>query len=63
VHDYTNRASSASTQMAKSGASIRVYSLNKLLHTFTIPADAKGTKWNVFKIENGAVVSVNTVTN
>ena len=61
VHDYTNRSNTNSTQMAKEGAIIRVYSQNQLVHTFRIPANAAGTKWNVFKIERGILTPVNTV--
>jgi hypothetical protein len=62
VHDYTNRSNTNSTQMAKEGAIIRVYSQNKLMHSFRIPANGVGTTWNVFKIERGGIVPVNTVT-
>ena len=62
VHDYTNKDNTASTQMAKEGAVVRVYSQNKLMHTFRIPANASGVVWNVFNIErNGKLVPVNTV--
>jgi uncharacterized protein YfaP (DUF2135 family) len=61
IHDYSNRNNTASNQMAK-GAVLRVYSQNKLMYTFRIPADGIGTKWNVFKIERGIVVPVNTAT-
>ena len=62
VHDYTNRSSTESTVMAQNGATVRVYSNNRLINTFRIPENAKGTKWNVFKIERGVVVPVNAVT-
>lgn len=62
VHDYTNRNNGASTQMAKEGAVVRVYSQNRLMHTFRIPANGVGARWNVFKIEKGSVTPVNTVT-
>ena len=62
VHDYTNRGNARSTQMAQQGAVIRIYSLNRLMHTIRIPANGVGTKWNVFRIERGNVVPVNTVT-
>jgi hypothetical protein len=52
----------ADVEMSKNGAVVRVYSMNKLVNTFRIPADGKGPKWNVFRIEKGAVVPVNTVT-
>jgi hypothetical protein len=62
VHDYTNGNNPNSTQMAKEGAVIRVYSANRLINTFRIPADGKGARWNVFRIERSGVVPVNTVT-
>ena len=61
VHDYTNRNNANSTAMSKDGAMIRVYSQNKLMHSIRIPAGATGTTWNVFKIEKGGLVPVNTV--
>ena len=62
VHDYTNRNNPQSVQMAQNGATIRVYSNNRLVNTFHIPAGAAGTKWNVFRIERGGrLVGVNTV--
>ena len=62
VNDFTNRNNARSTQMAQQGAVIRIYSLNRLMHTIRIPANGIGTKWNVFRIEQGNVVPVNTVT-
>ena len=61
VHDYTNQSSSESTQMAQNGATVRVYSNNRLLNTFHIPT-GKGTRWNVFKIERGRLTTTNTLT-
>ena len=61
VHDYTNRNDTNSNQLAQNGAIVRIYSNNRLLNTFSIPAGAKGTRWNVFKIERGNLTSVNTV--
>ena len=61
VHDYTNRSNTQSTQMSQNGATVRVYSNNRLVNTFRIPANSSGTKWNVFKIERGNLVGVNTV--
>nr|AGS53657.1 hypothetical protein [uncultured bacterium contig00086] len=63
VQDYTNRNNTSSTQMAQNGgAVIRVYSQNRLVNTFNIPANAPGVVWNVFRIERGEVITVNTVT-
>jgi hypothetical protein len=62
VHDYTNRTNAESVQMPQAGATIRVYSDNRLAHTFKIPSGVKGNRWNVFKIERGVLTGVNTVT-
>jgi len=62
VHNYTDLSNTASVQMAKEGAVVRVYSMNRLYYTFRIPANSKGVVWNVFKIERGGLVEVNTVT-
>jgi len=61
IHDYTNRSNIESTQMAQRGAVVRVYSQNKLIHTFRIPANGKGTKWDVFTIKQGVLTPVNAV--
>jgi hypothetical protein len=61
VHDYTNRSNTSSNQMSQNGAVVRVYSDNSLVNTFRIPANANGTRWNVFKIENGEIIPVNAV--
>jgi len=55
VHDYTNGSSSSSTELARSGAVIRVYGRNGLLRTFYVPSNLRGTKWDVFKIVNGEI--------
>ena len=61
VVDYTNRNNPKSVQMAKEGAIIRIYSNNKLVQQFRIPVNAAGTKWNVFRIDRGNFIPVNTV--
>jgi len=61
VHDYTNRSNTSSTQMAQSGATVRIYSRNVLLRTIHIPANARGTRWNLFSIERGVLTDINTV--
>jgi hypothetical protein len=62
VHNYTDSKNPNSTQMSTQGAIIRVYSQNRLMHSYRIPANAAGITWNVFKIERGSIVPVNTVT-
>ena len=61
VHDYTNRSNTQSAQMAKEGAIIRLYSQNRLIQSFRIPANTTGTKWNVFRIDKGNLIPVGTV--
>ncbi len=61
VHDYSNRSVSASTQLASSGAVVKVYRGGRLLETYYVPSDGVGTVWNVFYIdENGNIHAVNT---
>ena len=61
VHDYTNRSNTNSDLMPRSGATLRVYSQNRLLKTYNIPANARGTRWNVFTIQRGTMTDVNAV--
>ncbi|MDR1932777.1 MAG: hypothetical protein LBQ57_08165 [Spirochaetales bacterium] len=42
VHDYTNGGSSSSRALARSGAAVRVYGRDRLLHTFTVPENKTG---------------------
>ncbi|WP_337781480.1 starch-binding protein [Ruminococcus sp.] len=52
VHDYSNRNSSASTAMANSGATVKVYkgSSNSPISSFVIDPNSSSTYWNVFKL-------------
>jgi len=61
VHDFTNRNNTNSTQLAQSGATIRIYSDNRLINTFRVPTGIAGTRWNVFRIERGIISGVNTI--
>ncbi|MHC6203547.1 YfaP family protein [Breznakiellaceae bacterium SP9] len=63
VIDYSNLGLSSSQALAKSGATIRVYGNNQLLHTYQVPESGSGTRWNVFKLVNGKVQAVNTIGN
>jgi hypothetical protein len=62
VLDYNNQNIASNTEMARNGAVVRIYSQNRLLQTFRIPSNGVGPKWNVFRIERGNLVPVNTVT-
>jgi hypothetical protein len=55
VHDYTNGSRSSSTELARSGAVVRVYGRNGLLRTFYVPSNLRGTRWDVFRIVNGEI--------
>ena len=55
VHDYTNGSMTNSTELARSGAVIRVYGRNGLLRTFYVPPNLRGTRWDVFRIVNGEI--------
>ena len=56
VHDYTNRSSFSSVELARNGAVVRVYNRHGLLRSFYVPFNFRGNTWNVFKIVNGEVV-------
>jgi hypothetical protein len=60
VVDYSNRNSPDSTVFSRSGAVLRVYRENRLIHTFPVPAGA-GVRWNIFRIERNQVNAVNTL--
>jgi hypothetical protein len=62
VRDYSNGRSTTSTALSQSNATIRVYSQNRLVNTFQVPA-GRGTLWSVFRIERGGVTPVNTLGN
>jgi hypothetical protein len=62
VRDYSNGRAAASTALSQSGATIRVYSQNRLINTFQVPA-GRGTVWSVFRLERGNVTPVNTLGN
>ena len=51
VKDYSNEGSSDSSEMSKSDATVKVYSGDKLLYTFTVPYDVVGTYWKVFEYD------------
>lgn len=58
VHDYTNKLSSDSNALARSGARVVVYKGNTQVASYRVP-NKKGTKWYVFKIVNGKLKTVN----
>ena len=48
VHDYTNRGSSNSDVLSKSGAKVTVYDGNSIKATYIVPLNKNGTLWHVF---------------
>mgnify|MGYP002624622479 CR=1 FL=1 len=48
VHDFSNGDDDSSTEMAYSGATVRIYYGESLVETVIISNDIKGTYWHVF---------------
>ncbi|MDR1899022.1 MAG: hypothetical protein LBQ55_03340 [Treponema sp.] len=60
IMDYTNRNAPSADALSKSGAVVRVYRENRLIHTFPVPQGA-GIRWNVFRIERNQIGVLNTL--
>ncbi|MDR1908669.1 MAG: hypothetical protein LBQ35_02010 [Spirochaetaceae bacterium] len=60
VVDYSNLNSPGSTALSRSGAVLRVYREDRLIHSFTVPQGA-GVRWNVFRIERNQISAINTL--
>jgi hypothetical protein len=56
VHDYINRNNSSSRELARSGATVRVYNRSGLVQSFRVPVNRAGATWDVFRIVNGEIV-------
>ncbi|XKH50521.1 cell wall-binding repeat-containing protein [Chryseomicrobium palamuruense] len=63
VHDYSAYNDTTSNELSSSEATVHVYSENRLVRTFYVPTNKTGIIWNVFKLENGIIIPVNTLTN
>lgn len=63
VKNYTNARSPKSKALSKSTARLLVYRDNKLINTYNVPMDKRGTAWRVFTIEKGKVVDQNQIGN
>ena len=52
VHDFSNGSSSSSTEMANSGATVKIYrgSSNTLVGSYTVDSSSSGTYWNVCEL-------------
>jgi hypothetical protein len=61
VHDYSNRNDPSSTRLSDSRAVVRVFGEGKILKTFSVPLHGKGTRWDVFTIEKGTIVTSNRI--
>lgn len=48
VHDYSNKNSSSSYAMARSGAKVVVYMGDSIIATYYVPSNIAGTLWHVF---------------
>ena len=62
IVNYTNFSNEGSRALSESGAVVKVYSQDRLLHVFTVPQDVVGNRWTVFRIIGGNITPVNTVT-
>lgn len=58
VHDFTNGGNPESTEMAASGAVVKVYRGSTQVREYSISPSTSGNIWNVFKIENGRIVDI-----
>ena len=61
VYDYSSGGSLNSSMLAESGATIKVYTYGSSSpKTFTLPS-GNGTWWHVFRIDNGVITPINTM--
>lgn len=65
IHDFTHSGYEIEEQsqfmyLANSSANVKVYDGSVLVKEYNVPATA-GTIWNVFKIVNGTVITINEV--
>ena len=62
VHNYSDRNNKNSSSLSHSKACVSVFGKgDKLLKRFVIPQGKKGIYWNVFKIKNGEIVTINDI--
>ncbi|MBQ6121797.1 MAG: carboxypeptidase regulatory-like domain-containing protein [Clostridia bacterium] len=60
VHDFTNKGSTNTGALGRSGAKVVVYRGNKILGTYYVPSGG-GTAWKVFTITQGEFKVVGTI--
>ncbi len=63
VRNFSDRRSPNSKTLSKSNATVRVYGDNRMMNSWSVPADQNGTTWMVFTIEGGKIKEVNEVGN
>jgi len=63
VKNFSDRKSPRSKALSKSKATVRVYGDNRLLKSYPITPNQKGTTWMVFTIEGGRIKDVNEIGN
>jgi hypothetical protein len=63
VKNFSDASSPNSKALSKSKARVKIYGDNKLLKSFSIQPDRKGTTWMVFTIVEGKIVEANEVGN
>jgi len=63
VKNFSDKNSPNSKALSKSQARVRVYGNNKLMKSYLIHPDRKGTSWMVFSIVEGKVVDKSEVGN
>lgn len=61
VVDYTDEGNDPDTNLARSGATVRVYNNNALLTTLYVP-NQPGTQWNLFTWNGTTLLPLNTMT-
>lgn len=61
VEDFTNRNSARSNALCRSKAVVSVFGEGKLLKQFAVPRDGAGVRWDVFAIERGAIIPMNSL--
>ncbi|MBE5777830.1 MAG: hypothetical protein E7331_00700 [Clostridiales bacterium] len=61
IHDYSNRANRTSKKMSNSSAKIEVFRGETHLMTFSITPDNAGIYWEVFRVENGQFIEVDSI--
>jgi hypothetical protein len=63
IKNFSDAKSPGSRALSKSKASVKIYGNNRLLKSYTIKPDQKGTTWIVFTITDGKIADKNEVGN